>query len=78
MRWSVTNHVLRLDRMRLLGDGTDVLFDGTLGLQDPRPLDLSTSGTFNLAVIEGFRPELQASGSSVLEVALRGTPPNRA
>jgi translocation and assembly module TamB len=74
MRWSVANHELhRLDRMRLLGDGTDVLFNGSMGLEDPRPLDLSTSGTFNLAVIEGFRPELQASGSSVLEVTLRGT-----
>jgi translocation and assembly module TamB len=50
-----------------------VLVDGSFGLKDPRPLDLSTSGTFNLAVLEGFRPELQASGSSVLEVTLRGT-----
>ena len=73
MRWSVANRTLRLESMRLLGEGTDVLVNGQIGLAEPRLLDLSTDGTFNLAVLEGFDPGLEARGASTLQIAVQGS-----
>lgn len=77
MRWKVENRTLDIDRVRLLGDGTDIVVDGTIGLQDgfarkEDSMDVSVEGSFNLAVLESFRPEVTASGESELDVRIRG------
>ena len=77
MRWSIANGKLDLDQVRLLGDGTDLVMDGSVGLaegfgQQDDSLDLSLGGIFNLAVLESFRSGLEASGSSKLQATLRG------
>jgi translocation and assembly module TamB len=59
--------------VRLLGDGTDIVVDGAVGLVDSRELDLMTEGVFNLTVLESFRNELEARGSSTLELRIRGS-----
>jgi translocation and assembly module TamB len=77
MRWSLAERRLRLDGMRLLGQGTDIGIDGTIpfALMDPaeNKLDVSVEGDFNLSVLESFRPGIQASGVSSVEVSIRGT-----
>ena len=77
MRWKVENKTLDIDRVRLLGDGTDIVVDGTIGLQDgfarnEDSVDVSVEGIFNLAVLESFRPAVTASGESELDVRIRG------
>ena len=77
MRWSVGDGKLDIDQARLLGDGTDLVIDGSVGLKDgfgrrQDSLDLSLGGIFNLAVLESFRPGLDAGGSSELNVTIRG------
>ncbi len=77
MRWSLAQRRLRLDGMRLLGQGTDIGIDGTIpfALMDPveNKLDVSVEGDFNLSVLESFRSGLQAGGVSSVEVTIRGT-----
>ena len=76
MRWSYAEQRLRLDRMRLLGAGTDIEINGTIAFAQPGKVDVDVSGTFNLAAVESFRPEITASGSSTVEVHIGGAPDN--
>jgi translocation and assembly module TamB len=77
MRWSLGQGRLRLDGMRLLGQGTDIGIDGTIpfALMDPaeNKLDVAVEGDFNLSVLESFRSGIQAGGVSSIEVNIRGT-----
>jgi translocation and assembly module TamB len=77
MRWSLAEGRLRLDRMRLLGQGTDIAIDGTIpfALMEPteNKLDVSVEGDFNLSVLESFRSDLQTNGVSSVQVNVRGT-----
>ena len=73
MRWGFARNTLRLDRMRLLGEGTDVEINGEVSFSPEEPLDVDISGTFNLAVLESFRSDLQARGSSTLEMKIAGS-----
>ena len=77
MRWGISGGKLDFDQVRLLGDGTDLVMDGTVGLdggfgQRNDSFDLSLEGIFNLAVLESFRAGLEAAGSSELQATLRG------
>lgn len=77
MRWNVAGRKLRIDHMRLLGDGTDLELDGTVGFDGgfakaADSLDLTLAGIFNLAVLESFRPGIQARGRSELEATIGG------
>ncbi len=76
MRWSFAEQRLRLDRMRLLGEGTDIEINGAIEFAEPGKVDVDVSGTFNLAALESFRPEITASGSSTIEVHTGGAPDN--
>lgn len=77
MRWSLAEGRLRLDRMRLLGQGTDIAIDGTIPFAPMNPaednLDVSVEGDFNLSVLESFRPGIETGGVSSVEVNIRGT-----
>ncbi len=73
LRWDYTGRKLHLDQMRLLGDGTDLVIDGEIPLEDEQQIELSIGGTFNLAVLGSFRSELQAGGSSALKVTIAGS-----
>jgi translocation and assembly module TamB len=77
LRWSLAERRLRFDRMRLLGQGTDVAIDGSIPFALLAPaadiLDLSVEGDFNLSVLESFRSGIQTSGVSTVQVDIRGT-----
>ncbi|MBG99294.1 MAG: hypothetical protein CMN58_02980 [Solibacterales bacterium] len=75
MRWNYSEKNLQIDRMRLLGDGTDIEIDGSINFNTPE-VDIDVTGIFNLAVIESFRSEVAASGSSTVEVHAGGVPNN--
>lgn len=78
MRWKVENDTLDIDRVRLLGDGTDVVVDGKIALQGDldqlgNSMDVAIEGGFNLTALESFRPGITARGKSELDVRIRGT-----
>ena len=77
LRWGVADEQLDIDRMRLLGEGTDIVVDGTIGLRDgfaqqEDSIEVTIEGIFNLAALESFRPGLEARGKSELDVSVGG------
>ena len=74
LRWSYAEQRLRLDSMRLLGEGTDIEIDGSIEFDDPGEIDVDVAGAFNLAAVESFRPEINASGGSTMQVHIGGAP----
>jgi translocation and assembly module TamB len=64
--------VIRLDRLHVTGEDTDLYAQGSLSLQGNRQLDLTASGSVNLKVAETLDPDLTASGSATLQVEAHG------
>jgi hypothetical protein len=69
---------IRLDRrdvrivdMRLVGDGTQLDVCGTIGLRDER-IAVTATGDANLAVLQGFVPNIRSSGRAALKAAVTG------
>jgi translocation and assembly module TamB len=64
--------VIRLDRLHVTGEDTDLDAQGSLSLQGDRQLDLTASGSVNLKVAETLDPDLTAGGSATLQVEAHG------
>ncbi|HET7207456.1 MAG TPA: translocation/assembly module TamB domain-containing protein [Terriglobales bacterium] len=73
IHFSVANQVLALDRLRLVGDGTDISARGTVQLTDGHAVDLRSDGRLNLKVLESLGPDLSASGLASVGVSVAGT-----
>lgn len=73
MRWGYAGGVVRLDSMTLNGSGSDIEIDGTIALDGERAVDVAVDGRFNLVLLESFNPDLEASGSSNLNIEIGGT-----
>lgn len=76
VRFSVANQELTLDRMRLLGEGTDLSAHGLIQLTGDRRLDLQADGRLNLKLLESFSPDLSASGALTISAKINGTAGN--
>ncbi len=73
MRWSYGGGIVRLDSMALNGSGTDIEIDGTIALDGERAVDVAVDGRFNLVLLESFDADIEASGTSNLNIAIGGT-----
>jgi translocation and assembly module TamB len=62
-----------LHPVRLQGSYEDLLFSGTAGLVGPHTLNIQTSGKLDLSMLQAFNPDVLASGSMVVNAAVRGT-----
>ncbi len=74
MHWSYAGGRLRLEHMRLQGEGTDVEVDGDIGLAGEPQLNVNVDGEFNLTALNGLRPGLRTAGRSTVEVKIEGAP----
>ncbi len=74
MHWSYRAGALRLEHMRLQGEGTDIELDGSIGIGSDARLDLTMEGEFNLTALSGLRPGLNAAGRSTVQVGIAGDP----
>ncbi len=72
MRWVFSDSALRLDHMRLQGEGTNVELTGRVGVAPGVASDLRIDGDFNLAALRQFQPTLVSSGRSRIGVRLTG------
>ena len=72
MRWVFSERALRLDHMRLQGEGTNVELTGSVSVAPDVPSDLRIDGNFNLAALRQFQPTLISSGRSRIGVRLTG------
>ncbi len=69
IHFTVANQRLRLNRLRLIGEGTDITAQGTVQLTGTHDLDLDSDGRINLKLMEVVAPGW--SGSGLVSVALR-------
>jgi translocation and assembly module TamB len=76
IHFTVENRVLSLDRLRLVGDGTDLTAQGTAQLTGNHDLDFRSDGRVNLKLIEGMAPGLSGSGLVSVAVKVNGTSSN--
>ncbi len=73
MRWSYAESMVRLDSMTFNGSGSDIEIDGAISLDGERAVDVAVDGRFNLGLLESFNPEIEASGSSNVNIEIGGT-----
>lgn len=65
--------LLRVERARLTGPGTLIQLSGTILLAEKKEAyRLRLHGETNLAILETFQPDLTASGSSTVDITVRG------
>ncbi|MDQ3171082.1 MAG: hypothetical protein M3Q55_13175, partial [Acidobacteriota bacterium] len=71
LRLQFDRNVVRIQRMRLAGEGTLLELAGDVGLDDRR-IAVTANGDANLAVLQGFYRNLRSSGSAALKASISG------
>ncbi len=69
---SVDGQVLQVEALRLVGDDTELDLSGSVNLED-QTLALQANGAANLAVLQGFLPEVRGSGRAEVTARISGT-----
>jgi translocation and assembly module TamB len=64
--------VIQIDRMRLVGEGTELALTGEIGLRDER-IALKAEGDASLGLLQGFFRDIRSSGEAELGAQLHGT-----
>src|SRR5688572_19847252 len=72
IRLSVERQTLNVDALRMVGDDTELDLSGTVNLAD-RTLALQANGAANLAVLQGFLPNVRSSGRAEVTARIGGT-----
>ena len=71
IRLRLDRHEVRIVDMRLVGDGTQLDVCGTVGLHEER-IAVTATGDANLAVLQGFVPNVRSSGRATLKAGING------
>jgi hypothetical protein len=72
IRVSVEHQVLQVDSLKLVGEDTELDLTGNVQLVD-QSLALQANGAANLAVLQGFLPDLRSSGRAEVTARISGT-----
>jgi len=72
MRFTVGNERVNIERLAIVGDGTDVTAIGGLPLTKRGTADLRANGRINLKLLQSFNPDLLAYGLMTLAVTVGG------
>ena len=72
LRFSLDQHVLRVDQFRLGGEGTQLQLAGQMSLHD-RTVDLEATGDANLGILQGFYRNLRSRGTAALKAQISGS-----
>jgi hypothetical protein len=72
IRLSVDRQILHVDALKLVGEDTELDMAGTVDLPK-QALALSANGAANLAVLQGFVPDLRSSGRAEVSARITGT-----
>jgi translocation and assembly module TamB len=73
IRFAISGRVLKVQRFRLTGDGTDLDLEGSVAFGQPSPLDLHAGGHADLALLRAVNPAFHSSGGVTLDVNARGS-----
>ena len=69
---SLEKQVVRVERLHLTGDGTELTLAGTIGMDDEQ-VALSAIGDANLGILQGFFGDLRSSGNVELVAEINGS-----
>lgn len=72
VRLSVDGRLLRVDALTLVGEDTELTLAGTIDLPE-QALALEAGGGANLAVLQGFLPDVRGSGRAEVTARISGT-----
>jgi autotransporter translocation and assembly factor TamB len=68
---ALNQHVVHSDRIRLVGQGTQLDVSGDIGLHDRR-IAVRATGSANLGILQGFFRDVRSSGQAELQATLQG------
>lgn len=68
---SMDQHVAKINRLRLVGDGTQLDVSGSVNMRDST-IAVSASGDANLGILQGFFRDIRSSGAATLKAAISG------
>ncbi|HXM22877.1 MAG TPA: translocation/assembly module TamB domain-containing protein [Terriglobales bacterium] len=71
--FTISNQLLKIQQIHLIGEGTDLTVGGTVQLNGEHELDLRAQGHANLELIQSFDPDFTASGEVAVDLAVGGT-----
>ena len=72
IRIAVEQRVVRVERMQLTGEETQLDLTGTIDLDTER-IAMRATGSANLGILQGFFPDLRSSGSAELHANIGGS-----
>ena len=72
VRLSVEHNVLHVDALKMVGEDTELDLTGSVNLTD-QSLALQANGAANLAVLQGFLPDVRSSGRAEVTARITGT-----
>ena len=72
IRVAVEQRVVRVERMQLTGEGTQLDLTGTIDLDTER-IAVRATGDANLGILQGFFPDLRSSGNAELVADIGGS-----
>lgn len=72
IRVSVEHETLQVDALKMVGDDTELDLSGSVNLRD-QSLALQANGAANLAVLQGFLPDMRSSGRAEVTARISGT-----
>lgn len=73
VRFAMSNQVVDVQQLRLVGDGTDLSASGKVHLAGSRELDLRAEGKLNLQLIQTLDPQFTTSGEVTVSGTVTGT-----
>ena len=73
LRASLQNGHVNLDPLHITGEETDLHVQGGFDIRGKRQLDMASSGTINLKLLETIDPDLTASGTTTFKIEAHGT-----
>ena len=71
IRLALDRHAVRVTDMRVVGQDTQIDVAGIAGLHD-KTINMRANGDANLAVLQGFVPNMKSSGAASLSATLEG------
>ena len=72
VRLSVEHNVLQVDSLKMIGEDTELDLTGSVNMTD-QSLALQANGAANLAVLQGFLPDIRSSGRAEVTARITGT-----
>jgi translocation and assembly module TamB len=73
VRFTYAKQVAHIEPTNMVGDGTDLTGEGTIGFAGTRPLDLTADGQIDLNILSSFNSDIAATGALTVHMKLQGT-----